>query len=129
MNLRQLLESRLIKAFAEAGATGAAALVAPAGRPEFGDYQANGVMAAAGKLKTNPRKFAEKVAAAADVSDLAEPLEVAGPGFINIRLKSNYLADRLAQMGADEHLGVEKPACLQRIVVDYSGPNLAKEMH
>ena len=109
----------------------APALVAPATRPEFGDYQANGVMAAAKKLKTNPRALAEKVAAAATekLAPLAGPPEIAWPGFLNIRINEDFLADRLGEALSDDRLGVDRPDRPQTVVVDYSGPNLAKEMH
>ena len=130
MNVRRELDVRISKALAAAGAPeGAPALVAQAAKPRFGDYQANGVMAAAKKLKTSPRDLAEKVVAAADLSDMAEKPEVAGAGFINITLKSRYLTDQLHKAIADERLGVEIPAKPQTVVVDYSSPNLAKEMH
>jgi arginyl-tRNA synthetase len=130
MNLRRQLESRLGRALVEAGAAeGAAALVARGVRAEFGDYQANGAMPAARQLHTNPRKLAEKVAAAADLSDLAESVEVAGPGFINIRLRADWLGRQVARALQDERLGVDPPQRKQTIVVDYSHPNLAKEMH
>jgi len=130
MNLRRELESRLSRALALAGGPAdVPAMVSPAARPQFGDYQANGMMAAAKALGTNPHQLAEKAAAAAEVSDLTEPLEVAGPGFINIRLKDDFLADELGKMLVDERLGVEPPKRKQTVVVDYSGPNLAKEMH
>ena len=130
MNLRKTLDDRLCEALAEAGAPeGSAALVRPAGRPEFGDYQANGVMAAAKRLETDPRELAEKVLAAADLADLAEKAEVAGPGFINIHLKPGWLAARLNEIAGDERLGVEPAEPRRTVVVDYSGPNLAKEMH
>jgi len=130
MNLRRTLQQRVAAALAAAGAPDAPALVGPAARPQFGDYQANGVMAAAKALKTNPRQLAEKVVAALDLSDLAERVEVAGPGFINITLRNDWLAGRLAAAAADqERLGVEPPENPQTVVVDYSSPNLAKEMH
>lgn len=110
---------------------GAPALVSPSTKPQFGDYQADGCMAAAKKMKTNPRTFAEKVLETLDLSDVAEKLELAGPGFINIFLKTDYLTDQLTQISADDekHLGVETVEKSQKVVVDYSGPNLAKEMH
>jgi len=130
MNLRKQLERRLAAAFVAAGAPdGTPALVAPSAKPQFGDYQANGAMAAAKKLKTNPRRFAEQVVAAAELDDLAEKLEVAGPGFINITLKTDLLNARLAEALADAKLGVEQADPPQTVVVDYSAPNLAKEMH
>ena len=130
MNLRRAIEDRLAQALAKAGApAGAPAVVIPAARPEFGDYQANGIMPAAKRMKTNPRKLAEQVLAVADLSDLADSVEIAGPGFLNVRLKDDWLAAQLALALADEHLGVERPPRPQRVVVDYSHPNLAKEMH
>ena len=130
MNIRSELERRLSEAMAAAGAPPAsAALVAPSGRPQFGDYQANGVMGAAKRLKTNPRELAEKIVETVDLADIAEKLEVAGPGFINITLRDDWLAARLCEHLEDEQLGVEPPAKPETVVVDYSGPNLAKEMH
>ncbi len=130
MNLRQELERRISEALVRSGApTGARALVIPSTRAEFGDYQANGVMAAAKALKTNPRELAEKTIATLDLSDLAESVEIAGPGFINIHLTEDFLSRRAGETLRDEHLGVEKASAPQTIVVDYSGPNLAKEMH
>jgi len=116
----------MITAGAPAGAPG---LVAPSTKPQFGDYQANGCMAAAKKMKTNPRAFAEKVLETLDLSDVAEKVELAGPGFINIFLKDDYLTDQLTKASDDDHLGVETLQASQNVVVDYSGPNLAKEMH
>src|SRR4030042_3397800 len=75
-----------------------AAIVRPATDPRFGDYQANGVMALAKQITTNPRKLAESVVQQLDVSDLCEPPEVAGPGFINLRLKPEYVAAELRRI-------------------------------
>jgi arginyl-tRNA synthetase len=130
MNLRAELEKRLAAALAAAGAApDSPALVAPAARAELGDYQANGAMPAAKQLKTHPRALAAKVVAAADLADLAESVDVAGPGFINIRLKADWLAAELTRRVDDQRLGAEPPARPQTVVVDYSHPNLAKEMH
>lgn len=97
---------------------------------KFGDYQANGVMATAKQLKMNPRQLAEQVVGALDIDDICEPLEIAGPGFINLRLKDEFLAERLLSMNADaERLGIDKTDTPQTVVVDYSGPNIAKQMH
>ncbi len=130
MNLRQMLETRISEALADAGAENSPAMISPSARPEFGDYQANGCMAAAKKLKTNPRKLAEQVAAAAagKLASIAT-VEVAGPGFINIKLSDAWLGAELSARLDDEHLGAVKPAEPKTVVVDYSGPNLAKEMH
>ena len=130
MTARKLLEKRISEVLQDLGApTGTPALVGPATRPEFGDYQANGAMAAAKKLKSNPRGFAEKVVDKLDLSDLADSVELAGPGFINITLKSEWISEYLDNALADSRLGVEVKDPPQTIVVDYSHPNLAKEMH
>lgn len=98
-------------------------------RPQFGDYQANGVMGAAKKLKTNPRELATKVVEHLDLGGIAEKIELAGPGFINIHLDQAWLAANLNAMRDDAHIGVTQREVAQTVVVDYSAPNLAKEMH
>jgi len=107
------------------------AIVRTSTDPKFGDYQANGVMALAKEIKTNPRKLAEEVVKNLDVSDICEPPEVAGPGFINLRLKSDFIANNLLEINADSvsRLGIEKEAQPKTIVVDFSCPNIAKQMH
>ncbi len=130
MNLRRELDRRVREALVAAGAPeDTPALVGPSTRPDFGDYQANGCMAAAKKLKTNPRELAGKVVDALDVADLAEKVEVAGPGFINITLRPDFLADLLQGCVSDQKLGVAQPEKPETVVVDYCAPNLAKEMH
>jgi arginyl-tRNA synthetase len=130
MTLKQQLEDRVAAALRRAGAPdGTPAQVGQATRPEFGDYQSNGVMAVARSLKTNPRQLAQRVVAELDLGDLADQVEVAGPGFLNITLSPSWLAARLAAMLRDDRLGVETAPQQQTVVVDYSHPNLAKEMH
>ena len=98
-------------------------LVNLSGKPQFGDFQVNGAMSAAKHLKTNPRDLAQKILEKVDLTEIAEKTEIAGPGFINITVKNDYLADCLKH-------GIEKPYIQpQNIVIDYSAPNLAKEMH
>ena len=125
MNLRAFLAGRMADAFHAAGVEDPEPMLRPSGRPEFGDYQANGAMAAAKRLRTNPRTLAAAVAEAfgADNPGVAETLEVAGPGFVNITLSGAFLSERLATAGIEP---TPKP---ERIVLDYSSPNLAKEMH
>ena len=86
MNLSQLLNREAEQAFAAAGIEGAPVVLQPAKNPEFGDFQINGVMGAAKQRKQNPRELAQKVADALANSELIASAEVAGPGFINLRL-------------------------------------------
>jgi len=130
VNLKAQLEKRISEALAAAGApVGSGALIARSNKPQFGHYQANGCMAAGKALKVNPRELAQKVVDIIDLSDIAEPLEIAGPGFINIRIRPEWLAQRLTEAESDPKLGVATPETPQTVVVDYSAPNLAKEMH
>jgi len=126
-----ILEERIGAALSSVtGHSGLIALVKPATDPKFGDYQVNGVMAAAKQLRTNPRQLAEKVVQSLDISNICLPPEIAGPGFINLRLKTEYLAERLLEIGADQHrLAIDKTARPKRTVVDFSSPNIAKQMH
>lgn len=128
MNLLQLIQSRAEQALAEAGIPNAPAIVQPASRIEFGDYQINGVMGAAKKIKMNPRQLAETVLSKLDLADLADRVEIAGPGFINIHLSASFLGQGVKQALTSDKLGITLPVS-QRIMVEYSSPNLAKEMH
>ena len=120
MHIRSLLSQRIEAAFTALGLSGQA-LLQSASRPEFGDYQANGVMAASKRAGKNPHEVAQAVIDAIDLDGIASDLSVAGPGFINITLAPQFIANAATspQPSADP----------QRVVVDYSGPNLAKEMH
>jgi len=127
-----ILDQRITGAMAAVtGQEDSPAIVTPATDAKFGDYQANGIMALAKKIKANPRKLAEQVVERLEVGDICEEPEVAGPGFINLRLKPAFIADRLLEINADERnrLGMEKAAQAKTIVVDFSGPNIAKQMH
>ncbi|GAJ15411.1 unnamed protein product, partial [marine sediment metagenome] len=86
-----------------------AAIVRPSTDPKFGDYQVNGVMGLAKRIKTNPRTLAEEVVKNLDLGDICEPAEVAGPGFINLRLKSDFVAQQLLEVNKDtKGLAVDK---------------------
>ncbi|OVU33958.1 arginine--tRNA ligase [Klebsiella michiganensis] len=95
---------------------------------QFGDYQANGVMAVAKKLGMAPRQLAEQVLTHLDLNGIASKVEIAGPGFINIFLDPAFLAENVSSALKSERLGVAQPQA-QTVVVDYSAPNVAKEMH
>jgi len=126
-----ILEERISAAMAKvAGREDCAAIVRPATDAKFGDYQANGVMALAKQMKTNPRKLAEEVVKTLDLGEMCEPPEVAGPGFINLRLKTEFLAAGLLEINIDlANLGIAKTLQPKTIVVDFSSPNIAKQMH
>jgi len=127
-----ILEERISAAMTDVCGLGdCRAIVKPSTDPKFGDYQANGVMALAKKLKRNPRELAEEIVEKLDVADIAEPPEIAGPGFINLRLKADFVARALLEINADSEnrLGIERIAQPKTIVVDFSGPNIAKQMH
>ena len=129
MNIQSILSDKIKQAMIAAGADEQCdALIRQSSKPQFGDYQANGIMAAAKKLGLNPREFAQKVLEHADLSDVAEKTEIAGPGFINIFLNPTWLANNVSAALKDQNLGVSANE-RQTIVIDYSSPNVAKEMH
>ena len=132
MNIKHILSEKVSAAMVAAGLPADTnPAVSNSTKPQFGDYQANGVMGAAKKLKTNPRELATKVVEQLEpvLSGIAEKIELAGPGFINIHLDKSWLAEQLSAATKDSHLGVSQRANPQTVVVDYSAPNLAKEMH
>jgi arginyl-tRNA synthetase len=95
---------------------------------EHGDYQANGVMSLAKRLGRPPREVAEHVIASLDIADVAT-VEVAGPGFLNLTLTPSFLDAQLGVLLHDDRLGIASASRPRRVVIDYSSPNLAKEMH
>ncbi len=130
MTIIQTLNQLVSTAMQQAGAPeNTPAVVKASNRPEFGDYQANGVMGAAKQLKMNPRELAGKVVEHLNLDGIAEKIEIAGPGFINIHLDNKWLAKQAKSILNGEEAQVKKTDQPQNIVVDYSGPNLAKEMH
>ncbi|MBV7404494.1 arginine--tRNA ligase [Enterobacter sp. ENT03] len=129
MNIQALLSEKVSQALIAAGAPAdCEPQVRQSAKVQFGDYQANGVMAVAKKLGMPPRQVAEQVLTHLDLSGIASKVEIAGPGFINIFLEPAFLAAQVDQALASDRLGVSRPAP-QTVVVDYSAPNVAKEMH
>ena len=121
MNLKRLLTERIETALTAAGADDAPAIVGPATRAEFGDYQANGAMAAAKRLQRAPRELAGALIEAADLAGIASAASVTGPGFISLTIDDDLLGQALTCPIVERLAG-------QRVVIDYSHPNLAKEM-
>ncbi len=120
MNLRKELAERLEAGLAQVGAKGVPAIVGPATRLEFGDYQANGALAAAKRLGLKPRDLAQRAIDAADLDGIVDRCEVTGPGFISLTVADELLAEASTT--------TTRPQIGRVVVVDYSHPNLAKEM-
>ncbi len=93
------------------------------------DYQANGALALAKHLGTPPRQVAEAVVAAASLGDVCSEIEISGPGFINLTLSDEFVARQVAALSLHPRLGVEPAVRPETVVIDYSSPNVAKEMH
>jgi len=127
---RQELEARVARAAHKVFASvPPAPFVRPCPDPHHGDFQTNVALVQAKEMKANPREIALQLIEALALQDIAETPEIAGPGFLNFRLKSSYLAQQIHSRSMDARLGVppvEKP---ETLVIDYSGPNIAKEMH
>lgn len=126
--LKSRLETALINIYGDQF-QGTDPQLVPATNPKFGDYQCNLAMSLAKQLGEPPRTVASQLIASLEISDLCEPPEIAGPGFINFRLKTSYLTDQLNNILADERLGIQPTPTSQKIVIDFSSPNIAKEMH
>ncbi|YAI82688.1 MAG: arginine--tRNA ligase [cyanobacterium endosymbiont of Rhopalodia sterrenbergii] len=104
-------------------------LVIPASNPKFGDYQSNVALVLAQKLGETPRDIAKKIIDNLVLEGLGEPPTIAGPGFINIKLKITYVESQLKASRSDFRLGIEEIGLSQKVIVDFSSPNIAKEMH
>ena len=129
MNIQALLSDKVSQAMIAAGAPAdCEPQVRQSAKVQFGDYQANGMMAVAKKLGQAPRQLAEQVIQHLDLNGIASKVEIAGPGFINIFLDRAWLAAQTAQALQLPRLGVSAVAP-QTVVVDYSAPNVAKQMH
>jgi arginyl-tRNA synthetase len=126
--LKERFEQALVAAFGVEMA-GTDPILVPVSNPKFGDYQANVAMSLAKKLGMAPRAIAAQIIQHLDVDDCCEAPSVAGAGFINLTLKRAYLEENLKRMQADERLGLPLAKDPKRAIVDFSSPNIAKEMH
>ncbi len=128
--IRDTLDQLISEVLSEvSGIPGCRAIVNSASRPEFGDYQANGCMAVAKQLQKKPHELAEAVCDRFETGEMVDHVEVAGPGFINIFLSDEWLSERVGSLHRRSEGLIPQTRVPQTIVVDYSSPNLAKEMH
>ena len=130
MNVLEQLRSAFAAATPEGGDPVSFALAVRASQDsKFGEYQANGCMSLAKALGRNPRELATGVASKVDLAPMAGPPDVAGPGFLNVRLLDGWIANRLESLLNDDRLGLVAPKTVKTVVIDYSSPNVAKPMH
>jgi arginyl-tRNA synthetase len=126
--LKYKVEQALIAAFGDEVA-GVDPMLVAATNPRFGDFQANVALSLSKKLGQQPRVIAQKIVEKLDISNNCESPEIAGPGFINIKLKPEYLEAQINAMHQDKRLGVPIAKNPIKVIVDFSSPNIAKEMH
>ena len=107
----------------------ASSMIRPAQDPRFGDFQATMAMPLGKSLGKSPRAVAEEIVANLRIEDLCDPPEIAGPGFINLRIRDDQLAAATASLAADERVGVARTDAPRTVIVDFSSPNVAKPMH
>jgi len=129
MKIKSELSKIISNALTNANIEANEIVISDATKPEFGDYQFNGVMKLAKILKKNPREIAAIVVAEIDTTGMISKVEVAGPGFINIWLNNAWLSAETTAILTDDRVGVGHVEKSQKVVVDYSGPNMAKQMH
>ncbi len=123
--LIQIITSKLADAFPSSNET---PNITPATQPQFGHYQCNSAMKLAKLAKKPPREIAQEIADSLS-KDIFLKVEVAGPGFINLTLNPEFLSEQINRLVHDPRLGISLPKKKQRIIVDFSSPNIAKEMH
>ncbi|MDH6062181.1 arginine--tRNA ligase [Chrysosporum bergii ANA360D] len=126
--LKLKLEQALVATFGHDYA-GVDPILVTASNPKFGDYQANVALSLSKRLLMQPRAIASAIVDKLDVSEFCETPEIAGPGFINFKLKTAYLEAQLKAVQTDSRLGVPQAKTPKREIVDFSSPNIAKEMH
>ncbi len=127
MELSEIVQSAFVKAFP--GEDFSFVRVLPATDPKFGDYQCNDALKVAKKLHANPREIGAKVAAALAGEATFEKVEVAGPGFLNLTVSSDWLTSQLSTLSFQPHCGIPQSGAGKTVVIDYSSPNAAKQMH
>ncbi len=129
MKLKQHLNQLIQDAFTKAAIDATPMSVSEATKPEFGDYQFNGAMALAKQLGKNPRAIATEIIKHLDLTGLLLNAQIAGPGFINLWLNPLAIATACEEALTHSRLGILPTTTPQKVIVDYSGPNMAKQMH
>ncbi len=129
MKLKSQLNNVIHDAFIKANIDHTPISVSEATKAEFGDYQFNGAMALSKKLGKNPREIAQSIIDALDFTGMLAKAEIAGPGFINLWLNPLWIAKQSQEALADKRLSVSMRDTPIKVVIDYSGPNMAKQMH
>lgn len=127
--LDEIINNKLIKTFEQLGFATQYAFTKPSDRPDLSDFQCNGALALAKQEKKNPREIAESIKLALEKDEDFSKVSVDGPGFINISISDKLLAHSLDRMIKDQDFGCAKVKAPKNIVLDYGGPNVAKEMH
>jgi arginyl-tRNA synthetase len=128
-SLIDVISAEVSAAFEKAGYSGKYGKVTESNRPDLCEFQCNGAMAAKKEYNKIPRDIASDVAGALLDSKIIDNAEVAGPGFLNIKISNDFLADYLQNMNEDDHLGVDKVKNPKTVIIDYGGPNVAKPLH
>ncbi len=128
MQIKSLVNSALLESFKKLNISPKVTEASEATKPEFGDFQYNGAMALAKELKKNPREIAAEIAEILKQNEIFEKVEVAGPGFINLTISSSFISKKLPE-ALNSRAGVLVKDEPVKVVVDYSSPNMAKQMH
>ncbi|HEX2560801.1 arginine--tRNA ligase, partial [Phenylobacterium sp.] len=128
-DLKRGLSEAVGAAFASLGLPAEYGRVTVSDRPDLADFQCNGALAAAKQAKRNPREVAAEVARALEADPRLTSVEVAGPGFINLKVSDAALSQRAAEIAEDPRTGAATVPAARRVLVDYGGPNVAKPMH
>ncbi len=128
-SLIDMISAEVSAAFEKAGYDAKYGRVSVSNRPDLCEFQCNGAMAAKKAYNKIPRDIAGEVASNLVDSDAIENAEVAGPGFLNIKLSNDFLADYLKKMAENPRLGVEENKAPKTVIIDYGGPNVAKPLH
>ncbi|MEW5687100.1 MAG: arginine--tRNA ligase [Pseudomonadota bacterium] len=128
-DLKRILGEAVETAFAAEGVPAELARVTPSDRPDLADFQSNGALAAAKRVGKNPREIATAVAERLKDDARLSSVEIAGPGFLNLKVADATLADRANQIAAEARAGAEVLADPRKVIIDYGGPNVAKPMH